>query len=119
MVTGFEVPPAINKLRRFRMNLSTHCPINDSQWQAYKKLELIPEAVDNADIGRDSFRFGIDQAWKLLITVLLDELVTEQKADYLDRCWALTDLEEGTRPLAGNSKRLPSKTLQRFLTLIS
>ncbi|MGV0025681.1 hypothetical protein [Phormidesmis priestleyi] len=101
------------------MDLLTHNTINHHQWQAYKKLELISESVDNADINRDPFRFGIDQAWRLLITLLLDELVTEQKTEYLDRCWALTDLEEGTRSLRVTRKRSPSKTLQRLLILMS
>lgn len=92
------------------MQFLDHNAIDRHQWQRYKQLELISDSVDNADTDRVSFRFGIDRAWRLLITLLLDELVAEQKVEYLDRCWALNDLDAG--------KRAPSKTLQRLLTLM-
>jgi hypothetical protein len=80
------------------------------QWAAYKQLELVPDAVDRPERDRVTFKFGIDLAWRVLVSLLMDELVTEQKVEYLDRCWeANLDV----------SKRSPSQTLQRFLTLIS
>jgi hypothetical protein len=84
--------------------------IDRYQWEAYKQLELVPDTVDRPDSHRVPFKFGIDLVWRTLITLLVDELVTEQKADYLDRCWRSNDLDEG--------KRSPSQTLQRLLTLM-
>jgi hypothetical protein len=112
MVTGLEVPPAINQLRRFTMKFLGHrkIEIDRAQWEAYRQLELVPDRVDRPQSDRASFKFGIDRVWRTLISLLLDELVTEQKIDYLDRCWGSHDLDEG--------KRSPSQTLQRFLTLI-
>jgi hypothetical protein len=84
--------------------------IDRYQWEAYKQLELVPDTVDRPDNNRVPFKFGIDRVWHTLIELLLDELVTEQKADYLDRCWRSNDLGDGNRSL--------SQTLKRFLTLI-
>ncbi len=83
------------------------------RWEAYKQLELVSDKIDRHHGG---FKFGIDspverlcqRLWRTLITLLVDELVTEQQIDYLDRCWDATEKD-----------RSPSKMLQRFLTLIS
>lgn len=82
--------------------------IDRDRWEAYKQLELVPDAIDRRSIDRGDFKFGIDRVWRTLIALLVDELVTEQQIDYLDRCWQ-----------ANEGDRSPSKTLQRFLTLIS
>jgi hypothetical protein len=82
--------------------------IDRDRWKAYKQLELVPDEIDNSDRHGGSFKFGIDKVWRTLITLLVDELVTEQQIDYLDRCWGVD-----------RKDRSPSKTLQRFLTLIS
>ncbi len=93
------------------MKFLNHNAIHSHQWQAYKQLELISDSVKNPNIERAPLGLGMERAWRLLISLLLDELVTEQKVEYLDRCWALNDSNEG--------KRSPSKTLQRLLTLMS
>jgi pyrroloquinoline quinone (PQQ) biosynthesis protein C len=82
--------------------------IDRDRWEAYKELELVTDAIDRPDRHRGGFNFGIDRVWRTLIALLVDELVTEQQVDYLDRCW---DANEGNRS--------PSQTLQQFLTLIS
>lgn len=92
------------------MKFSTQDEINYQKWKAYKRLELIPEIVPSLNSNQIAIRLGFDRAWRLLITLLLDELVIEQQVEYLDRCWALNNLEE--------SQRSPSKTLQRLLTLM-
>jgi hypothetical protein len=84
--------------------------IDRYQWEAYKQLELLPD-VERPNHHHAPFKFGIERVWRTLISLLLDELVIEQKIDYLDRCWGSNDL--------GDGKRSPSQTLQRFLTLIS
>ena len=77
------------------------------QWEAYKQLELLSDA-DRAALPPTPFTFGIDRIWRNLLRLLMDELVTEQQVEYLDRCWE-----------ADAKDRSPSKTLQRFLKLIS
>ena len=90
--------------------------IDRDRWEAYQQLELVPDPIDNPDRHRGGFKFGIDspverlcqRVWRTLLGLLVDELVTEQQIDYLDRCW---EANEGDRSAA--------KTLKRFLTLIS
>lgn len=82
--------------------------IDRYQWEAYKQLELVPDSIDNPAHNRSGFNFGIERIWRTLLGLLMDELVTEQQVEYLDRCW---DADE--------KDRSASKTLQRFLTLIS
>ncbi|AFY92139.1 hypothetical protein [Chamaesiphon minutus] len=82
--------------------------IDRDRWETYKQLELVPDEIDNPACHRGGFKFGIDRVWRTLIALLVDELVTEQQIDYLDRCWDVNERD-----------RSPSKTLQRFLTLIS
>jgi hypothetical protein len=81
------------------------------RWEAYKQMELLPDAVHRSNSHRVLSKFGIERAWRLTIALLLNELVTEQKADYLNRCWASKDLDGGNRS--------PFQTLQRLLTLMS
>ncbi len=85
--------------------------IDRYQWDAYKQLELVPDNIDRPHRERIPFKFGIERAWRVLVSLLMDELVTEQKVEYLDRCWEANAIEV--------SKRSPSQTLKRFLMLIS
>jgi hypothetical protein len=80
---------------------------NRDRWEIYKQLELVTDPIDNPDCHRGGFKFGIDRVWRTLLGLLMEELVTEQQVEYLDRCWNVDDKD-----------RSPSKTLQRFLTLI-
>lgn len=89
----------------------SHNLTNDSQWQNYKQLELIPNSAKNPYNTSPSFLFGFAIAWRKLISLLMDELVEEQKIEYLERCWFLEQFAE--------QKESPSKSLQRFLTLLS
>jgi hypothetical protein len=82
--------------------------IDRDRWEAYKELELVTDAIERPDRHRGGFKFGIDRVWRTVIRLLMDELVTEQQIDYLDRCWN-----------ADEKDRSPSKMLQRFLTIIS
>ncbi|AFY91871.1 hypothetical protein [Chamaesiphon minutus] len=81
------------------------------RWETYKQLELVPDAVDRPKSHPILSKFGVERAWRSTIALLLNELVTEQKVDYLNRCWASQDLYEGNRS--------PFQTLQRLLTLMS
>ncbi len=83
--------------------------LTEEQRKAYKQLELIPEAVcmrSNVPL----WGFGLVPAWKKLLSLLLDELVAEQRVEYLERCFALDEF--------GHGKQSPDSSLQRFLVLI-
>jgi hypothetical protein len=68
---------------------------SNSQWQNYKQLELITNQVPNPYTEASTFKFGLDVAWKMLISLLVDELVDrEQQAEYLERCWANKEFEQ-------------------------
>ncbi|WP_309741589.1 hypothetical protein [Chamaesiphon sp. OTE_20_metabat_361] len=82
--------------------------VDRDRWEVYKQLELVPDPIDNSAYNRGGFKFGIDRIWRTILGLLMDELVAEQQVEYLDRCWDV-DAKD----------RSASKTLQRFLTLIS
>lgn len=84
--------------------------LNDSQWNVYRQLELIPESIPNpADHPR--FISAINLLWRPLLALLVDELVEEQRVEYLDRCWLLDEF--------GEREPSPSSSLQRLWTLMS
>jgi hypothetical protein len=68
---------------------------NNSQWQNYKQLELIPDRVPNPYNRTSTFKFGLGFAWRVLISLLVDELVDrEQQIEYIERCWANKEFEQ-------------------------
>lgn len=68
---------------------------SNSQWQNYQQLELIPNRVPNPHHKTSTFTFGLDFAWRVLISLLVDELVDrEQQIEYLERCWANQEFEQ-------------------------
>jgi hypothetical protein len=83
---------------------------NDFQWQNYKQLELIPNSVQNPYNFSPSYLFGFAVAWRKLISLLVDELVTEQQVEYLERCWKLDKFGQ---------QEDPSQSLQRLWTLMN
>lgn len=79
-----------------------------SCWQIYKTLELIPDVVENPQANRLKFAFGLGQAWRLLLVALTQELVyNDQQIEYLERCWAVNELEAS------------ANTLQKLWTLMN
>ena len=75
--------------------MKTLSQTNNSQWQNYKQLELIPNRVPNPYSKASTFKFGLDLAWRVLISLLVDELVDrEQKVEYLERCWIDREFEQ-------------------------
>lgn len=84
---------------------------NKFHWQTYKQLELIPDSVPNPNNKVSTFKFGLDIAWKTLISLLADELVDEeQKVEYIERCWKLNEFGKGDNP---------SSSLQRLWVLMN
>lgn len=78
------------------MKFSHHDTTKKSQWQTYKKLELIPNSAPEPQANKLTFAFGVDQVWRLLIVALTRELVYEQQVEYLERCWPLDYFEPDT-----------------------
>uniref|UniRef100_A0A832GZ31 Uncharacterized protein n=1 Tax=Oscillatoriales cyanobacterium SpSt-402 TaxID=2282168 RepID=A0A832GZ31_9CYAN len=71
------------------MKFQSHLSQADSRWQRYKRLELLPDSVSNSSKANAPFIFGLNWAWKTLISLLVAELVAEDRVgEYLDRCWA-------------------------------
>lgn len=69
------------------MHSLNHNPENSYQWQSYKQLELLSDwtpAPAPPKIG-----LGMPFLWRSLLSLLIDELVSEQRVEYLERCWAV------------------------------
>jgi hypothetical protein len=109
VVTGLEVPPAIQKLRRFTMNFLSHQSDSESQWQAYQRLELIPDSVSQPTLAATTPTWGLGWLWRGLLHLLMDELVVEQQVEYLERCWYHN---------ASEQKHDSRNTLQRLWVLM-
>jgi hypothetical protein len=79
---------------------------NDSRWQFYKRLELLSDSTPNPDQTIFKINLGLAFVWRSLLSLLVDELVNEQRVEYLERCWML------------DQKRKFHNPLKQFLTLI-
>ncbi|NJN58791.1 MAG: hypothetical protein HC879_15475 [Leptolyngbyaceae cyanobacterium SL_5_9] len=80
---------------------------NNRQWQSYRQLELLSDLTPAPVSSRISL--GISFLWRSLLSILVDELVEEQRVEYLERCWRADQTH------SGNPVRHP---WQQFLTLI-
>ncbi len=78
-------------------------PSASTQRRTYQRLERLPFS----DSSGPTFSFGLSSAWRKLVQLLVNELVEEQRVDYLERCWAASD------PCA-----LPNPPIKQFLSLI-
>ncbi len=52
-------------------------------WSLYKDLELLPHSQTRLE---STPTFGLNRLWHGLLGVLAEELVEEQRAEYLERC---------------------------------
>ena len=91
------------------MKFSIHNTTSGSQWDAYQELELIPSGSNPAH-RKHSFTSWLNVVWRPLLALLIDELVEEQRVEYLDRCWSLQASDDGNRST--------TNSLQRFWNLI-
>lgn len=89
------------------MNFLSRNSVKGSQWNAYKQLEQIPDTVSNPN--KTQLTPGLNLFWRSLLALLIDELVEEQRVEYLDRCWSLNE---------PGQKKSRSNSLQRFWELI-
>lgn len=88
-----------------------HSSTNGSRWDVYRQMELIPESVPQAVERPNGLVSGLNLLWRPLLGLLIDELVEEQRVEYLDRCWSLNEF--------GKGEKSPSHPLQRFWILIN
>jgi hypothetical protein len=84
---------------------------DSSQWEFYKQLEMIPECIPNPLDKANYVGSVLNVCWRPLLGLLIDELIAEQRVDYLERCWLLNEFEVG--------KKSQSNSLHRFFVLIS
>jgi hypothetical protein len=84
---------------------------SSDQWQVYKQLELIPDAAVRPANRTGYLTSGPSLLWRSLVNLLLDELIKEQRVEYLDRCWSLNAL--------GEEDCSHSHTLQRLWMLMN
>lgn len=84
---------------------------SDSQWRTYQQLELIPKTIANPAHRANPLASTLNFLWRPLLGLLIDELIEEQRVEYLDRCWLLNKF--------GEQDQSASKSLQRFWTLIN
>ncbi len=70
-----------------------------AQWQQYCELELIPLTLPDPATQTPPFTWGLNWLWRGLLHLLIEELVEEQRVEYLDRCWAL-DISQPPAPSA-------------------
>jgi hypothetical protein len=76
------------------MNFLSDKPGNEFRWQAYQELELLPDSVSQPNSTAIKPIWGLTQVWRGFLNLLMDELVTEQQIDYLERCWSLNESEQ-------------------------
>ena len=79
-----------------------------TQWRAYRQLEMLSDSVPEPNT--HAFTFGLGFLWRGLLNLLAEELVEEQQVEYLDRCWALNEVE-AVQPS-------PTTTLKQLWTLM-
>lgn len=87
------------------MNFATYPLIDDNQWTQYKQLELISNAMPNPAGRRNPLKSSLNVVWRSLLGLLIDELVEEQRVEYLDRCWEMNEFGEG-KQASSSLKRL-------------
>jgi len=92
------------------MNFVTNGLRDDYWWEQYKELENIPDFVPNPLGDRYPFTSALNAVWRGLLSLLIDELVAEQRVDYLHRCWLLDEF--------GHSRESASHPLKRLWVLM-
>lgn len=76
------------------MNFLNSYSSSENNWQVYRQLELISDAVVETDRVSAPFNFGLGWVWRKFIELLIAELIAEDRiTEYLDRCWLISDAE--------------------------
>ncbi|WP_421659441.1 hypothetical protein [Leptothermofonsia sp. ETS-13] len=95
------------------MELLNRHQADRDRWHLYKKLELIPDAVNytHSNVSNVSYLPVFSWFWRWMLQLLVDELVDqEQQVEYLERC--------GLLDIFGKSDKSPSSSLQRLWLLM-
>jgi hypothetical protein len=64
------------------------------------------DRVHRSSLSSLRFKFGVDSAWSLLTSLLVDELVDEQRIEYLERCWAQDNPSRDSKSRSNQFKQL-------------
>lgn len=64
-----------------------------TEWQHYKSLELIPDTVPEPRSHKLAMILPLSLGWRLLINALVREHLSENRTEYLERCWNMSDLK--------------------------
>jgi hypothetical protein len=71
------------------------------QWETYKSLELVPDAVASPQISHSIVVFQLRQVWQSLMKGINNHLVYEQQVHRLEQCWEL-EIADCNRPVKPN-----------------
>jgi len=88
------------------MTFATSSFDRDAKWRTYKHLELIPESVSNPSHPPHPLVSGLNVFWRPLLALLIEELVAEQRIEYLSRCWLLDEFNQPGPSLPNSLRRL-------------
>lgn len=67
-----------------------HIDRETQNWSLYQKLELLPDTAPSPEMIPT---FGLNRLWHGLVGLLTDELVDEQRSEFLERCLQKTPSE--------------------------
>jgi hypothetical protein len=73
------------------MKFLRHNISHSDRWENYKQLELIPDRICKPNTNKFRFLFGLGSAWHILLSLLIAELIEEQRVEYLERCWKINE----------------------------
>lgn len=91
-----------NSLHRMSMGLLGY----GADWTLHHGDRLAPECSRKDTVAFHHAHFGIGAVWHLLVKLLVDELVAEQRVEYLHRCWLLSTSQNEGKSLSVTLKRL-------------
>ncbi|XGV99082.1 MAG: hypothetical protein ACAF41_09110 [Leptolyngbya sp. BL-A-14] len=61
----------------------------NTQWQAYKALELIPDSAAEPRANPLANTLLLSHLWRSLLNALAQEHFHEQRREYFERCWTI------------------------------
>lgn len=88
------------------MSFSGHFSEDPQDWQHEARSLSGRDQIQRSPLGHFYFRFGANSAWSLLISLLIDELVDEQRIEHLERCWMLEQPSKESKLRSSNLKQL-------------
>lgn len=75
-------------------------------WTLHHGDQSAPWCSKKSTMSSHDGHFGMGAVWHLLVKLLIDELVVEQRVEYLNRCWLLSNSQNEPKSLSATLKRL-------------